>query len=147
MSLNPAHRPPSLGEVLRGITRPPLPSDFDFIYIVNHCIEILNFLESAKRYRENFASCEVQSDYLSWRPNCLPEVELLRWPWQSFLSAFILPRSSLEVGVSTEERVRLLAYQNTVIPPAPCPPEPIVRRLYDQLGEEIFQLFLASQDQ
>jgi hypothetical protein len=148
MNPNPAHRLPSLGEVLNGAAKPPFTLDrFRLFLYHNHCVEILNFLESAKRYRESFASCEVQSGYLSWGSHCRPEVELLRWLWQSLLSTFILPGSSQEVDISSEERIRLLAYQSPMIPPAPCLLEPIVRRLYDQLDEEIFQAFLESQNQ
>jgi hypothetical protein len=148
MTPKAAHRLPSLGEVLSGAAKPPFTLDrFRLFLHHNHCIEILNFLESAERYRESFASCEIQSGYLSWGSNCRPEVELLRWLWQSLLSTFILSGSSQEIDLSNEERICLLAYQSPAIPPAPCLLEPIVRRLYDQLDEEIFQAFLASQSQ
>lgn len=143
MNLDSEPKLPALAEVLNGSAPPPYSLDnFRAFLCHNHCIGILNFLQCAKGYCEIFASVEVQIGHLSHGSSGRPEVELLWRLWRSLLSTFLLPGSSQEIDLSTNERTSLLAYRNAAIPPPPYVLEPLARRLYEHVEERMLPAFL-----
>ncbi|KAE8355724.1 hypothetical protein BDV28DRAFT_145909 [Aspergillus coremiiformis] len=101
----------------------------------NHCLEPLDFLEEIKRYTDAYRSAERS------RPSKSPA---LLMTWQNLVSAYILPGSSYELNISTEERNSLLQYNHMSFPPSPVLIEDAVRRIAQSLESSIFLSYLAS---
>ncbi|OQD79183.1 hypothetical protein PENANT_c058G11464 [Penicillium antarcticum] len=93
-------------------------------------------------YYESFASAYIQLGCLSRNCSERPEVDLLLRHWQNLVSTFLLSGSPQEIDLSTEERMGILSYRITAIPPPPYVLEHVVRRLYDQIEESMFPEFL-----
>lgn len=147
MDDDPSQRNPTLEATLNGTAAQPyFLGNFRSFLSQNNCAEILDFLEEAKRYRESYSSIDVQLGHLSYNSSGRPEFELSLGLWQRLLSTFVLPRSSQEIDLTSDERTYLLGLKYTIIPPPPFVIESVVARLNDRLEETMFPTFLHYGD-
>ncbi|KAE8364522.1 hypothetical protein BDV27DRAFT_128296 [Aspergillus caelatus] len=108
----------------------------------NHCSEPLEFLEELKRYKQRYRSAlGLDSPRRPSRPSLTPQLLLT---WRNILSVYILPGSSHELNLSSEERNSLLRYNDTSFPPAPCLIEEAVTRISQSFESSIFLPYLTS---
>lgn len=143
MNLDTAPKLPVLGEVLNGTAPPPYTLDDLRVFLNrNHCVEILDFLEHAKKYGQIYASIHTQLGNSTYSSLGRPEVGLLLQLWRSLMSTFILPGAPQEIDLFSSERSSLLIYRDATIPPRPSILQPVVRRLYVSIEETIFPMFL-----
>lgn len=108
----------------------------------SHCSEPLEFLEDLKRYKQKYHSAlGLDSPRRPSRPSLTPQLLLT---WRKIISVYILPGSSRELNLSTEERDSLLQYNDTSFPPSPCLIEEAVTRISQSFESSIFLPYLTS---
>jgi hypothetical protein len=100
---SPISKSPSLSEILNNTATPPWTlSAFTAYLSQNHCLETLEFLMEAERYRT------VHNQLSTRAIRSLPEDETLCTVWQRLMQTYIMPYSPREVNVSAPVRDRLL---------------------------------------
>lgn len=140
------HNLPTLSEVLhRPISGPVSLANLRVFMLQNNCIEILNFLEEAKGYRESYCAICVQLGPISHHSIQRPEVQELLILWRHLVLTYILPGSSRGIDITNHERDQFAAVSSMVIPPSPNILDSPVRRLEQLLADAIFPAFLSNQ--
>jgi hypothetical protein len=136
---------PTLDEVLNNTTPPPYTLSAFINYLSqNHCLETLQFILEAKRYRESYKSLvEIAGDSIILTSNSSAILNL-RKLYQFLLTTFILPGADREVNLSVNIRDALLGYENMSTPPLPETLDPAVKNIYDLMEDSIFVSFLNS---
>jgi hypothetical protein len=108
----------------------------------NHCSESLQFLEEIRQYKQIYRSAsQVDGTPLSSHSTASSQLLLT---WKHLISMYILPGSSQELNLSTEERNSLLKYTDTPVPPSPCLIDQAVKRITQSLESSVFFQFLSS---
>jgi hypothetical protein len=132
---------PTLDEVLNNTTPPPYTLSAFIKYLSeNHCLETLEFILEAKRYRESYKSLDEPAREST---NC-PESIHLSLLYQLLLKTYILPGAAREVNLPVNVRDDLLRYEITSTPPSPETLDPAVRSIHDLMEDSIFISFLNS---
>ncbi|KAK2923438.1 RGS domain [Fusarium oxysporum f. sp. vasinfectum] len=119
------------------------PSRFnDFIAYLsrNHCLETLQFIQDASRYRACYAEIvedkKVPWEYLRRHYDYLQEL------WEDLLSTYILPNGDREVNLPSEVRARLLGLRSSALPPHPSELDDIVQIVLELMEYSILPGFL-----
>ncbi|KAI9733237.1 MAG: hypothetical protein M1834_003321 [Cirrosporium novae-zelandiae] len=135
---------PSLQDVLADRSHPPYTlSAFTAYLSQNHCLETLEFLMDADRYRKNYHDLSTELAGMGMAAKT-EEWYQARRQWWRLLNAYIVPGSPREVNLTADVRDALLALPYDVMPP---PPEALdgARKLAQELMDEsIFVPFLNS---
>lgn len=135
--------PPTLDDVLNN--KPPPPYNlraFTKYLSQNHCLENLEFILEAKRYRQRYESL-VEAPEES-RVTTYSSRISLSMLYQFLLTTYILPGAPREVNLSVNVRDALLRYRNMSTPPLPETLDPAVKSIHDLMEDSIFFSFLNS---
>ncbi|KAL4891038.1 RGS domain-containing protein [Aspergillus ambiguus] len=133
---------PQFDDVLNDIAPHPYTLNTFKSYLEkNHCSEFLDFIIDLREYSERYksANCRIERS----TPQC-DESKYLVGLWRRLVSIYIVPGSSREMNLSSEEREQLLQYMDDMIPPPPSFIEDVVKRVYDTFQSSVFVLFLSS---
>jgi hypothetical protein len=135
---------PTLDEVLNNTTPPPYTLSAFIKYLSqNHCLETLEFILEAKRYRESYKSLDEPARESTVTTNC-PESINLSLLYQLLLKTYILPGAAREVNLPVNVRDDLLRHKITSTPPSPETLDPAVRSIHDLMEDSIFISLLNS---
>lgn len=116
---SPAANYPSLSEILSNTASPPWTlSAFTAYLSQNHCLETLEFLIEAERYRTAHLQLLTKQEHISQQ-----QLEAVRDIWQRLLQTYILPYSPREVNLPAPVRDRLLHLGFSAMPSPPQPSE------------------------
>ncbi|KAJ6161471.1 hypothetical protein N7485_009701 [Penicillium canescens] len=139
----PAWRP-TLDEVLNNTTPPPYTlNEFVKYLSKNHCLETLEFILEARRYRESYKSLVEAAGESTVTTNSSSSVNL-RMLYELLLTTYILPGAAREVNLSVNVRDALLRHKNMSTPPLPETLDPAVKNIHDLMEDSIFVSFLNS---
>ncbi|KAH6656841.1 RGS domain-containing protein [Truncatella angustata] len=143
---SPGLRVPSLGDILSNTAPPPWTlSAFTAYLSQNHCLETLEFLTEAERYRKAY---EAQSAAGSEQQQC--EEGSLCSLWHRIMQAYIMPYSPREVNLPAPVRDRLLALEcsSSTCPdsrvPQPSELEEAVGIIHELMTDSLLFPFLQS---
>lgn len=137
---------PTLDEVLNNTAPPPYTLSAFISYLSqNHCLETLEFILEAKRYRENFSSVEPAKDSLVTKlNNSTKDTINLSLLYQILLETYISPGAEREVNLPVKVRDDLLRNKIISTPPLPETLDLAVRSIHDLMEDSIFVSFLNS---
>ncbi|OGM51181.1 G-protein signaling regulator [Aspergillus bombycis] len=137
------HLRPKLDEILNDTAPVPYTLGTFIAFLAqNHCLEVLEFILEAKRYRKTF-------DWLEHHGKKCGEDEAheerLRRVWDRIIDTYIESGAPREINVLNETREELLAYTKThgSIPP-PSLLDSAVQHMHELLRDSILIPFLRS---
>jgi hypothetical protein len=108
----------------------------------NHCLETLQFIQDASRYRACYAEIvedkKVPWEYLRRHYDYLQEL------WEDLLGTYILPNGSREVNLPSEVKARLLRLRSSALPPHPSELDDAVQIVLELMEYSILPGFLKS---
>ncbi|KAJ6041511.1 regulator of G protein signaling domain protein [Penicillium canescens] len=120
----------TLDEVLNNTAPPPYTlSAFREFLSQNHCLENLEFILEAKRYREGYKSLVESAEKSIETTNSTASINLSKL-YQLLLEAYILPGAAREVNLSVNVRDTLLRHKNMSKPPLPETLAPAVKNIH-----------------
>ncbi|KAE8350322.1 RGS domain-containing protein [Aspergillus coremiiformis] len=133
------HLRPKLDEILNDTA--PIPytlGTFIAFLAQNHCLEVLEFILEAKRYRKTYEWLEDPNKICSEE-----QAQQERRVWDRIIHTYIRSGASREINVPTETREELLGYTEThdSIPP-PSLLDDAVHQMHELLRESILIPFL-----
>lgn len=139
-------RVPTLHEILTNQAPPPWTlAAFTAHLHQNHCLENLEFMKDAERYRKkhealgSVVAAAPLSPLHNEQYNRVKEVRML---WQKLLDAYIVPNAPREVNLPADVRDALLSLPNHSSPPSPDELEPAVKRIYELMDESVMMTFI-----
>ncbi|MCJ1444896.1 MAG: hypothetical protein MMC23_005399 [Stictis urceolatum] len=136
------HRIPTLREILANQAAPPFTlAAFTAHLHQNHCLENLEFIKDAERYRKRHDRVAADTAGMPLSPE-LKESEELRMLWNRLLHAYIIPNSPREVNLSADVRDALISQPNHTSPPAPEVLVVAVERIMELMNESILMNFI-----
>ncbi|KAH7130892.1 RGS domain-containing protein [Dactylonectria macrodidyma] len=135
---------PSLANIISDLSPGPWGlSDFTTYLSRNHCLENLQFVQDASRYRIYYA--EIVGS------NRIPPVSLrchydcLQALWEGLLGAYILPNGHREVNLPSEVRDRLLVCRSSdFVPHHPSELDDALEAIHQLMEDSILPGFLDS---
>jgi hypothetical protein len=135
---------PTLDEVLNNTAPPPYTLSAFIEYLSqNHCLETLEFILEAKRYRESYKSLVESAGESIETTNSSASINL-RTLYQLLLTTYILPGATREVNLSVNIRDALLRHKNMPTPPLPETLDPAVKSIHNLMEDSILVSFLNS---
>jgi hypothetical protein len=135
---------PTLDEVLNNTTTPPYTLNAFIKYLSkNHCLETLEFILEARRYRVSYNLLVKAAGESIGTTNSSLSVNL-RMLYQLLLATYILPGAAREVNLTINVRDALLRHKDMPTPPLPKTLNPAVKSIHDLIEDSIFVSFLNS---
>ena len=135
-------RIPTLHEVLRNLAPPPWTLGAFTAYLSqNHCLETLEFVMDAERYRTRYDKFAVEMAGMPMTPD-VEECDEVRRLWTKLIDAYIVPDSPREVNLPSDVRDRLLSLPNHTLPPPPDELNAAVKRTYELMDESVLMPFI-----
>jgi hypothetical protein len=117
-------------------------NDFTAYLSKNHCLETLQFIQDASRYRACYAEIvedkEIPWAYLRRHYDYLQEL------WEDLLGTYILPSGQREVNLPSEVRARLIGLRSSALPPHPSELDEAVKVILELMEDSILPGFLKS---
>lgn len=137
-------RVPTLQEILSNSAPPPWTlSAFTAHLSQNHCLENLEFVKDADRYRREFEVFRTQYADVSRSPHFQKRDEVKRL-WQKIIKAYIAPNAPREVNLPSDVRDALLGLPNHSSPPSPDELNPAIKIVYDLMNESVLMSFVSE---
>ncbi|KAI5923826.1 RGS domain-containing protein [Camillea tinctor] len=135
---SPFFNPPSLADILSDTAPQPWTlSAFMAFLSQNHCLETLEFILDAERYRTAYLQASQGQLYLGPEHIC----EL----WQKIIEAYIMPCAPREVNLPSDVRDRLLTLPySTSEPTDPSELDEAVQIVRDLMNDSVLVPFLES---
>nr|POE82275.1 hypothetical protein CFP56_67039 [Quercus suber] len=135
-------RRPNLGEILANASSPPWTlTAFMAFLSQNHCLETLEFIMDAGRYRKHYQKMMSRSAGGNPPPKDREYVQAL---WQRLVDAYIRSNGSREVNLPSDVRDPIIRLQPSVLPPAPETLDRAVAKIYELMEESVLVPFLNS---
>lgn len=134
---------PTLADILSDTAPHPWTLDKFVEYLTaRHCVETLEFINYASIYHE----CYERVTHTTSNPSrpLTPGYEHLRSLWTCLLETYIAPNSKREVNLPYDIKTRLLATQQSEIPPSPLMLDSAVGVVYDLMEGPMMVSFLNS---
>ncbi|KAF4448249.1 hypothetical protein F53441_8325 [Fusarium austroafricanum] len=117
-------------------------NDFIAYLSKNHCLETLQFIQDASRYRACYAEIvehrKVPWEYLRRHYDFQQEL------WEDLLSTYILPNGDRELNLPCEVRARLLGLRSSSLPPHPSELDEVIQIVLELMEDSILPGFLKS---
>lgn len=139
---SPINKAPSLSEILSNTAPPPWTLSAFMAYLSqNHCLETLEFVLDADRYRAAHDRVSHPSGDFSV-PSGSGQICTL---WQKVIDAYIMPCAPREVNLPAHVRDRLLRLQcSSVGPPHPSELDEAVQIVHELMNDSVLVPFLES---
>jgi hypothetical protein len=135
-------RVPTLQEILSNSAPPPWTlSAFTSHLSQNHCLENLEFVKDAERYKREYNLFRTEFSDVSRSPHFQKRDEVKKL-WQKILKAYITPNAPREVNLPGDVRDALLQSPNQTSPPPPEALDPAVKRIYELMNESVLMTFI-----
>ncbi|EWY79243.1 hypothetical protein FOYG_17576 [Fusarium oxysporum NRRL 32931] len=128
--------------VLRAIPSGPRLNDFSAYLSRNHCLENLQFIQDASRYRDCYTEI-VGANQSPW-VSVMCDYDYLRALWEDILENYILPNGHREVNLPSEVRDRLLGFCSSDLLPHPSELDGAVKIVHELIEDSILPGFLNS---
>ena len=135
---SPINKAPSLSEILDNTAPPPWTLSAFMAYLSqNHCLETLEFVLDADRYRAAYARAgQAPEEFGS------PDICVL---WRKVIDAYIMPCSPREVNLPAHVRDRLLQLEcSSHGPPHPSELDEAVQIVHELMNDSVLVPFLES---
>lgn len=134
-----ATQPPTLSEILLGVTPPPWTlAAFKAYLFENHCIETIQFTFDCQHY------ASVYDQFVAGRVTSRESQERVCGSWEMLMQTYITPCAPCEVNLSSRDRHRLLDISCRPLPPPPQELEDAMRSIFKLMNESLFVPFLQS---
>ncbi|EXK24966.1 hypothetical protein FOMG_18339 [Fusarium oxysporum f. sp. melonis 26406] len=117
-------------------------NDFIAYLSINHCLETLQFIQDASRYRACYAEI-VEGKKVAWE-YLRRHYDYLQELWEDLLGTYILPNGDREVNLPYEVRARLLGLRSSALPPHPSELDDIIQIVHELMEYSILPGFLKS---
>lgn len=136
-------RRPNLTEILANTAAPPWTLSAFMAYLSsNHCLETLEFVMDAGRYKKHYNKMLTKAV-----PGELPPArdrEYVRSLWSQLTDAYIKPNGSREVNIPSNVRDPIINVSQSELPPAPETLDPAVSKIYELMEDSVLVPFLNS---
>jgi hypothetical protein len=137
-------RIPTLHEVLDDVAPPPWSlSAFTAYLSQNHCLETLEFVTDASRYKEKYDEVARERAGMPMTPGGEDYDELKRL-WRKLIGAYIVPNSPREVNLPSDVRDRLLSLSSHHLPPAADELNVAVQSIYELMDDSVLMPFISE---
>lgn len=134
---------PSLADTISDPTPEPwILNDFTAYLSRNHCLETLQFVQDASRYRACYAEIVGSNKFPCEYFKC--HYDYLQALWEDLLEAYILPNAHREVNLPSNLRDRLLAFRYSALLPHPSELDDAVNAVYELMEDAIVSGMLNS---
>ncbi|KAH7248457.1 RGS domain-containing protein [Fusarium solani] len=134
---------PSLADVISDLSPDPWRfNDFKAYLSKNHCLETLQFIQDASRYRACYAEI-VEGEQIP-RVSLKRHYDYLQRLWEDLLGTYILPNGHHEVNLPSEVRTRLLGLRPSGLPPHPSELDEAVKIVHELMEDSILPGFVQS---
>ncbi|KAH6874294.1 RGS domain-containing protein [Thelonectria olida] len=117
-------------------------NDFTAYLSRNHCLENLQFVQDASRYRACYV--EIVGGNRISRVSLTCHFDYLQALWEDILGAYIFPNGHREVNLPSEVRDRLLKCRSSDFLPHPSELDDAVKVVYELIEDSILPGFLNS---
>ena len=135
-------RLPTLQEILSNSAPQPYTlSAFTAYLSQNHCLENLEFIKEADRYRVKYDEMMSGSPEPAFSDD-YRECEDVRNLWNRVLQTYVVPNTPREINIPSEVRDALVALPNVTTPPHPEVLEPAVKAVSDLMNDSILMAFI-----
>ena len=137
-------RMPTLTEILSNNAPPPWTlSAFTAYLSQNHCLENLEFVKDAERYRRRYAVAEHEmSDVLDPLNDESEDAESLSKLWARLVNSYLERETPREINIPSAVRDQLLSYAADAEPPPPEVLDPAIKVVYDLMNESVLMTFI-----
>ena len=140
-------RMPTLSEILSNSAPPPWTlSAFTAYLSQNHCLENLEFVKDAERYRRRYAEAQHDlSSVLAPLDEAAPaDAEPLPRLWARMVHSYLEPETPREINIPSDVRDALLSYETdgSAEPPPPEALDPAIKVVNDLMNESILMSFI-----
>lgn len=135
---SPINKAPSLSEILSNTASPPWTLSAFMAYLSqNHCLETLEFVLDADRYRAAYARAGQSSEEFGAQDICTL--------WRKVIDAYIMPCAPREVNLPAHVRDRLLQLEcSSYGPPHPSELDEAVQIVHELMNDSVLVPFLES---
>lgn len=104
----------------------------------NHCIETLEFILEARRYRKTFSllrhSCGDSPIANAWKDQMILQ-------WQRLMTVYIAPSAPSEINLSPAVRAKSLEATSVQSPPSPDLLEPAIQSMFRLINDSVLTPF------
>lgn len=144
-------RRPNLAQILADNAPAPWTLEAFTAYAArNLCLENIEFIQDARRYKSHYYSFMGYQDSTSIRSDQRPglrrinsaQVEKLRELWTRLIVTYIAPSSPKEINLTGDIRSGLLPHNKQMMPPPPELLEPAVKKIEELIEDSILFSFL-----
>ena len=138
-------RMPTLTEILSNTAPPPWTlSAFTAYLSQNHCLENLEFVKDAERYRQRYAVLQHEmSDMLDPLNDEAEDAEPLGRLWARMVNSYLERETPREINIPSDVRDQLLSYAAAdADPPPPEVLDPAIKVVYDLMNESVLMTFI-----
>jgi Regulator of G protein signaling domain len=135
---------PTLQEILTNRSPPPWTLAAFTAYLAqNHCLENLQFIKAAERYRKQHIAIAEELMAKPPRPESTA-ARALRAQWLQLLDAYVRPNAPREVNLPANVRDALLIMPIDAAPPNPSILDPAIQRILELMNESILLSFISE---
>ncbi|KAH7137639.1 RGS domain-containing protein, partial [Dactylonectria macrodidyma] len=117
-------------------------NDFTAYLSRNHCLENLQFVQDASRYRVCYAET-VGGNRIPW-VSIRCHYDYLQALWEGLVGAYILPDGHREVNIPSKVRDQLLGFHSSGFLPHPSELDDAVKTIHELMEDSILPGFLNS---
>ncbi|KAF1820374.1 uncharacterized protein K489DRAFT_324499, partial [Dissoconium aciculare CBS 342.82] len=136
-------RRPRLNEILANTSPSPWTLTAFMAYLSsNHCLETLEFIMDAARYRKHYNKMLSRAAGSDLPP--LKDREYVQGLWDRLIEAYIAPNGSRAVNLPYEVRNPVMHLEKDVLPPAPGTLDGAISKTYELMEESVLGPFLNS---
>lgn len=137
-------RPPSLREILANTAPPPWTlAAFTSHLSQNHCLENLEFVIDAEKYKREYTI--FKNDFSDVSSTAYqPKRDEIKRLWVKIVRTYIAPNSQREVNIRGEVRDDLLHQPNESSPPPPEALDEAVTRVYELMNDSVMLTFISE---
>jgi len=137
-------RRPNLSDILSNTSPPPWTLSAFMAYLSqNHCLETLEFIMDAARYRKHYQKMAKRSEGGEIAPGS-DESTYMQGLWERLMHAYIAPNGTREVNLPSNVRDSLLSEKDPLLPPAPDSLNTAVDKVHELMEESVLVPFLNS---
>jgi hypothetical protein len=140
-----AARPPTLDEILADEAPAPWSRNAFTAYLSqNHCLETLEFMLDADRYRRHYEQLIKTGLGEASETEAMEASHKMRVMWRKLINAYIAPNGPRELNLSSQVRDPILAQPADLSPPHPSQLDKAVQIIHELLEESVLVPFINS---
>lgn len=134
---------PSLADTVSDVTPEQwILNDFTAYLSRNHCLETLQFVQDASRYRACYTEIVGSNKFPCEYFKC--HYDYLQALWEDLLESYILPNAHREVNLPSNLKDRLIEFRYSALLPHPSELDDAVNAVYELMEDAIVSGMLSS---